>query len=72
MRQADPEIDFVAEVLAGRAPLDFGPAGPDRDRTIELLCFHRLCGLCYSDARAAGCDDPGAGLGAETSDLLRR
>ena len=71
MRRVDPAIDFVAEVLAGRAPLDFGPVGPDRDRTFELLQLHALIGLWYSDAKASGCDDPGAGLGPEESGWLR-
>ena len=71
MLQADPAIDFVAEVLAGRAPQDLGPAGSDLDRTVELLRFHRLTGLWYSEVRAAGAEPVGnlqSELGASLKD----
>ncbi len=68
--RADPAIDFLADVLAGRTPLELGPAGADRDRTVELLGFHRLTGLWYSEVRAAG-TDPAAGLEPELAESLR-
>ncbi len=60
MKGVDPAIDFVTEVLAGRAPFELGPAGPDRDRTLELLAFHRLIGLWYAEARGSASDEAGS------------
>jgi len=71
MLEANAATDFVSEVLAGRAPVDFGPPGPDRDRRLELLGFHRLLGLWYSEVRRSASDEPGAKLEREVDDAVR-
>ena len=72
MNGVDRAIDFVTEVLAGRAPFELGPAGPDRDRTLELLAFHRLIGLWYAEARGSASDEAGSSeLGGEVDSECR-
>jgi hypothetical protein len=71
MLEADHAIDFVADVLAGRARCELGPAGPDRDRTLELLHYHRLTGLWYAEARDAASDELGSELEPESKDRIR-
>lgn len=56
MRESDPAVAFLTDVLARRTPLDLPGDGPDWDRTVELMRHHGLVGLCYSDARTLSGD----------------
>ena len=56
MRESDPAVAFLTDVLAGRGPLDLPGDASDRDRAVELLHYHRLVGLWFAETRGLGRD----------------
>jgi len=50
MRENDPAVAFLTDLLAGRTPSDLPGDERDGDRALELLRYHGLVGLWYSEA----------------------